>query len=123
MSGSAFATSRAGKEQTVEKVSALLEKSSMVFSLPSSKITGNQVVNFRKGLPEGCTAKVVKNKLMRLACAGTAFEQLTEITTGENFWIFVEGEENLAAPIKYVTQFGKENFDKEKVRRSIPVKR
>ncbi len=95
-------------------VSAMLERSSMVFSLPSSHITGNQVVALRKGLPDGCTAKVVKNKLMRIACQGTEFEGLTEVTTGENFWMFVEGEDNLAEPIKYVAEFAKQ-FDKAAV--------
>ena len=96
------------------EVSALLEKSAMVFSLPSSHITANQVVALRKGLPDGCTAKVVKNKLMRIACKGTEFEELANITIGENFWMFVEGEDNLAEPIKYVAEFAKQ-FDKAAV--------
>lgn len=105
---------RPGKEKVVAEVSALLEKSSMVFSLPSSQITGNQVVELRKGLPDGCTAKVVKNKLMRIACEGTQFEGVKDVTTGENFWMFVEGEDNLAEPIKYVAEFAKQ-FDKDAV--------
>lgn len=100
-------STRPGKEKVVAEVVGLLEKSNLVFSLPSSRISGNQVVALRKGLPDGCTAKVVKNKLMRIACKGTAFEELAEITTGENFWMFVEGEENLAAPIKYIAEFSK----------------
>lgn len=107
-------STRPGKELVVAEVKGLLEKSSMVFSVPSSRITGNQVVALRKGLPDGCTAKVVKNKLMRIACKGSEFEELAEITTGENFWMFVEGEENLAEPIKYVAEFAKQ-FDKDAV--------
>lgn len=107
-------TTRPGKELVVAEVASLLEKSSMVFSLPSSHITANQVVALRKGLPDGCTAKVVKNTLMRIACKGSEFEELAEITTGENFWMFVEGEDNLAEPIKYVASFAKQ-FDKEAV--------
>lgn len=104
-------STRPGKVKVIEEVSALLEKSSIVFSLPSAHISGNQVVALRKGLPDGCTAKVVKNKLMRIACKGTQFEELSEVTTGENFWMFVEGEENLAEPIKYIADFAKQ-FDK-----------
>ncbi|CAN0353875.1 unnamed protein product, partial [Hapterophycus canaliculatus] len=100
-------STRPGKVKVVEEVAGLLEKSTLVFSLPSSRITGNQVVALRKGLPDGCTAKVVKNKLMRIACKGTAFEELAEVTTGENFWMFVEGEDNLAEPIKYIAEFSK----------------
>lgn len=110
----AKATTRPGKEKVVAEVAALLEKSSMVFSLPSSHITANQVVALRKGLPDGCTAKVVKNTLMRIACTDSEFGQLADITTGENFWMFVEGEDNLAEPIKYVAEFAKE-FDKAAV--------
>eukprot|EP00752_Nemacystus_decipiens_P003049 g2826.t1 len=105
-------STRPGKEAVVAEVSALLEKSAMVFSVPSSNINANQVVALRKDLPDGCTAKVVKNKLMRIACKGSEFEELAKITTGENFWMFIEGEDNLAEPIKYVAEFAKQ-FDKE----------
>lgn len=107
-------TTRPGKELVVAEVSSLLEKSSMIFSVPSGNIKANDVVALRKGLPDGCTAKVVKNKLMRIACKGTEFEELAGITTGENFWMFVEGEDNLAEPIKYVAEFAKQ-FDKDAV--------
>lgn len=107
----AKASTRPGKEVVVAEVTSLLEKSSMVFSLPSAHITANQVVALRKNMPDGCTAKVVKNTLMRIACKGSEFEGLTDVTTGENFWMFVEGEDNLAEPIKYVAEFAKQ-FDK-----------
>lgn len=110
----AKASTRPGKEVVVAEVTSLLEKSSMVFSLPSAHITANQVVALRKNMPDGCTAKVVKNTLMRIACKGSEFEGLTDVTTGENFWMFVEGEDNLAEPIKYVAEFAKQ-FDKAAV--------
>lgn len=72
------------------------------------------MVRFRKEMPEGCTAKVVKNTLMRKASENSPFEILSEITTGENFWMFVEGDENLAAPIKYIGTFAK-TMDTENV--------
>lgn len=65
-------------------------------------------------MPDGCTARVVKNTLMRLACKGTPYENLSEITTGENFWMFVEGDDNLAAPIKFLGEFAK-TMDKDNV--------
>lgn len=107
-------STRPAKVKVVEEVSTLLDKSSMVFSLPSAQITGNQMVALRKGLPDGCTAKVVKNKLMRIACKGSQFEGVDEVTTGENMWMFVEGEDNLAEPIKYIAEFAKQ-FDKDSV--------
>lgn len=73
-----------------------------------------QVVQLRKNLPDGCTAKVVKNTLMRRASKGTDFELLSEITTGENCWVFVEGEDNLAEPIKFIGEYSK-NIDKNVV--------
>lgn len=116
MAGSGIASTRAGKTKVVEEVSEMLSTASLVFALPSSGIKANQVVQLRKELPEGCTARVVKNKLMRIACKGSQFEGLSEITTGENFWMFVDGEENLAEPIKLITKFAKANMDKENVR-------
>lgn len=116
MAGSGVATTREGKGMTLDVVSSLLEKSDLLFSIPSARITANEMVAFRKGLPDGCTAKVVKNTLMRRASVGTGFEQVVDISKGENMWIFVEGEENLAQPINYVTGFGKDNFDKDRVR-------
>lgn len=65
-------------------------------------------------MPEGCTARVVKNTLMRIASQNSPFEILSEITTGENFWLFVEGDDNLAAPIKYIGTFAK-TMETEKV--------
>lgn len=114
MSGSAIASTRARKAEVIEEVAELLGKSNLVFSIPSSNINVNDVVKLRKGLPDGCTARVVKNKLMRIACKGTDYEQLAEVTTGENFWMFVEGEENLAAPIEFIADFAK-NIPKEQV--------
>lgn len=115
MSGSGYATTRAGKAKTIETVNSLLQKSTLVFSVPGEKVTANQVVKLRKGLPETCTMKVVKNKLMRRACVDTPFELLSEVTTGQNCWLFVEGDENMAEPIKMISEFAKENFDRDTV--------
>lgn len=115
MSGSAFASTRAGKSKTVEEVSELLHKSNFIFSIPPSYMTGKEVVRLRMNMPEGCTARVVKNKLMRIAAKDTDFEKVSEITTGANFWMFVEGEDNLAAPIKYIQDFAKDMDPNEKV--------
>lgn len=115
MAGSGVASTRARKAEVIEEVSVLLSNSNLVFAIPASNIGANDVVRLRKEMPDGCTARVVKNKLMRIACKGSEFEELSEITTGENFWVFVEGEENLGAPIKYIAEFAK-SMDKEKVR-------
>lgn len=122
MSGSGVATTKPGKLKVIEEVTDLLEKSTMVFSVPSSGISANQVVRFRKEMPEGVTARVVKNTLMRRAAADSPFSVLSEITTGENFWVFVEGDDNLAEPIKYIGTFAK-TMDKENVAWSTqPIK-
>ena len=116
MSGTGYASSRVGKAKAVEEVSDLLRKSSLVFSTPVAYLSANEVVRLRLNIPEGCTARVVKNKLMRIAAKDTGFEQVCEMTTGGNFWIFVESEDNLAAPIKYIQDFAKRMDPKQKVR-------
>lgn len=108
-------STRPGKEKVIEEVTELLGKTAFIFSVPSANIKANDVVKLRKELPEGVTARVVKNKLMRIACKGTGFEELSEVTTGENFWMFVEGEDNLSEPIKVITAFAK-STDKDNVR-------
>ena len=118
MVATSLKSKRPSKLKVIEEVTELLGKTTLIFSVPSSNIKANDVVKLRKELPEGCTARVVKNKLMRIACKGTEFEELSEVTTGENFWMFVEGEDNLAAPIKIITDFAK-NTDKDNVRARI----
>ncbi|CAM9202124.1 unnamed protein product [Ascophyllum nodosum] len=115
MSGTGYASSRVGKAKAVEEVSDLLRKSSLVFSTPVAYLSANEVVRLRLNIPEGCTARVVKNKLMRIAAKDTGFEQVCEMTTGGNFWIFVESEDNLAAPIKYIQDFAKRMDPKQKI--------
>lgn len=112
---SGHASTRAGKSKAVAEVSELLAKSIFVFAIPSSHIKANDVVKMRKALPDGCTARVVKNKLMRIACKESEFEYLSEVTQGENFWVFVEGEENVQAPVKYLIGFGND-MDRSAVR-------
>ncbi|CAM9606235.1 unnamed protein product [Discosporangium mesarthrocarpum] len=101
------ASTKAGKIETVKNVGELLENTNFLFAIPSAGIKANEVVRLRKGLPENSTAKVVKNKLMRIAAKGTKFEKVTEMTTGTNCWIFVEGED-MKTPVTFIQDLTKD---------------
>ena len=93
------ATSPTGKRATVETVKGLLDTSEMVFTVPASSLTVKQQSNLRLALPEGTTAKVVKNTLMQRALEGTEFEQPAgSMLQGANMWVFIQ--EDVGASIK-----------------------
>lgn len=103
-----IATSRKGKEATVETVKNLLDSSEMVFTVPASSLTVAQTQRLRRSLPPGTTAKVVKNKLFALATAGTEYEEPTaSLMQGANMWFFIE--DDLSGSIKAYNSFIKEN--------------
>ena len=58
------------------------------------------MITFRRALPEGSHIMVAKNTLLRKALEGTAFEPLSECSTGMNAWVFVD--ENVAPTMKAV---------------------
>ena len=104
------ATTPAGKAKTVEVVTDLLDKSEMIFTIPASSLTVSQVSSLRRSLPEGTTAKVVKNKLMARAIQENAsYESLdgSSLMKGANMWFFVE--DDISGSLKAVRKFIKES--------------
>ncbi|CAM9428086.1 unnamed protein product [Phaeothamnion confervicola] len=66
-----------------------------------------QVTELRKALPEGTTARVVKNKLMRIAAADTQFKAVEgDLTKGENMWFFVQ--DDLKGSLELAKKFAKD---------------
>ncbi|CAM9653166.1 unnamed protein product [Choristocarpus tenellus] len=107
-------STRPGKLKTIESVSEMLKENDFIFSIPSSRINGVDIVKLRKGLPDGCIARVVKNKLMIIASEGTAFESVKDLAKGENMWVFYKGD-NPGTPINYILDFTKELDKKEEL--------
>lgn len=100
------ATTLEGKKNTVSAVKELLDSSEMVFTVPASGITVAQVQGLRRSLPEGTTAKVVKNKLMSRAIEGTEYEPVNEMLKGANMWFFIE--EDIGGSVKSWKKFVKD---------------
>lgn len=101
------ATSMPGKIATVETVKGLLDASKMVFTVPASSLTVAQAQNLRLTLPEGTTAKVVKNKLMARALNGTEYDSATTIfLKGANMWFFIK--DDISSTIKAYNAFCKQ---------------
>jgi large subunit ribosomal protein L10 len=110
--GSGYATSLAGKKETVEQVKGLLEKTELLFSVPASSITVSQVQNLRRNLPDGTSCQVIKNKLMARAIVGTDYEPIgTTLLTGSNMWFFIE--DDISGSIKAYNDFVKETNKRE----------
>ena len=103
------ATSPAGKASTVESVKGLLDTSEMIFTVPASSLTVLETQTLRRSLPEGATAKVVKNKLMARALEGTDYETAgASMLQGANMWFFIE-DSDIGASIKAYNAFLKES--------------
>lgn len=110
--GAGYATTLAGKQETVTKVKELLEKSDLVFSVPSSSISVSQAQLLRRAMPDGTTCKVVKNKIMARALAGTQYEPIADsLLKGANMWFFIE--DDISGSIKAYNEFLKESNKRE----------
>lgn len=102
-----MATSKAGKRETVATVKGLLDTSEMIFTVPASSLTVAETEGLRRSLPEGTTARVVKNTLMKLAVEGTEYEECTnEFLKGSNMWFFIS--DDVSASIKSYNSFIKD---------------
>jgi len=107
-----YASTRKGKEARVDTVKSLLDTSEIVFAIPATQITVAQVQGLRRSLPEGTTAAVVKNTLMKIAVEGTIYEEgVGGLLKGSNMWFFVE--EDLGGTVKAFNAFTKESDKKE----------
>mmetsp|Transcript_9168 Transcript_9168/g.14668 ORF Transcript_9168/g.14668 Transcript_9168/m.14668 type:complete len:212 (+) Transcript_9168:310-945(+) len=101
-----YATTRAGKEDKVNRVKELLDSSQMIFTVPASSIKVSEVQTLRRSLPQGTTAAVVKNTLMSRALEGTEYEAAGSLLEGANMWFFVE--EDIGGTLKAWKAFTKE---------------
>lgn len=94
----------------MERTKELIDKSALIIAIPAKGITKEQVDFFRKELPAGVTASVVKNSLMRIAVKETPFEKLSEHVAEQNMFMFIpEGEAKpaYAAYKKFQKEFKK----------------
>jgi large subunit ribosomal protein L10 len=108
---SGFASSKEGKTALIESVQGLLETSEMIFTVPASAVTVTESQNLRRSMPEGTHVKVVKNKLMARAVAGTEYESATSMLSGANMWFFIE--EDIGGTIKAYNTYLKDTGKKE----------
>ncbi|KAL6773907.1 MRPL10 [Auxenochlorella protothecoides x Auxenochlorella symbiontica] len=101
------ALSRKGKEQTLQKLVPLLEKSSVIVGLRYKGLTVKQLQEFRAGLPEGSKLMVCKNTLVSVAAKQVSgWDGLTPIAKGDNAWFFME-EETISQAVKAYIDFEK----------------
>ena len=108
---SGFATSREGKTEKIDAVKGLLEKSQMIFTVPSGSVTVGEAQALRRSMPEGTSCSVIKNTLMTRAIAGTEYESAASMLKGGNMWFFIE--DDISASLKAYTAFLKTSGKRE----------
>lgn len=92
-------STKEGKAAKIEQVKEQLEKSLLVFAVPSAGLSVSQMGSLRDKLPEDSKAIVVKNKLMaRAIMEDDKWSPINDMLTLENMWIFV-GEDGLRGSI------------------------
>lgn len=106
-----YTTSLEGKKEKVKNVQELLDKSQMVFTVPSGSMTVGQSEKLRRSMPEGTTVSTVKNTLMKRALEGTEYESATSLLVGPCMWFFIE--EDVNGSIKAFNAFTKDFGKKE----------
>ena len=92
---SGFASTREGKTAILERTKTLIDKSALIVTMPFDKTTVEEIDMLRKSLPEGTTASVVKNSLMKMAVQDTPFSSLAEqkdVVNSNIFFFIPEGE-------------------------------
>jgi large subunit ribosomal protein L17 len=97
------------KADTVKSVKILLDDSVFVFGIPNEDIEGQQIVSLRKSMPEGTTAKCIKNTLMHIACEGTEWAVVDPLLKKANLWFFVDEDVNMKQTIESVQKWAKAN--------------
>ena len=90
---SGLSNTKAGKVIIFERTKVLIDKSSLILTIPIQGVTKEQTDILRKSLPKTTTASVVKNAIFRKAIEGTPFDSLKEGLRDENMYLFIsEGE-------------------------------
>jgi len=100
------ATTKEGKQATIDKFSDLLGDTNLLFALEGSKLGPNERVKLRRSLPEGTKIHTVKNRLLRVAAKGTDFEDYANGATGQSLYVFVT-HEDYKGVMEALKQFGK----------------
>jgi len=86
---SGFATTKEGKLKAIERTKALVDKSSMIITIPFGGVSKENTDILRKSLPEGTVASMVKNALLKQAVKGTSFEVIAENLRDQNLFFFI----------------------------------
>ncbi|KAA8498382.1 50S ribosomal protein L10 [Porphyridium purpureum] len=95
------------KSKLVSEVSATMQQSTMVLSLPLEGLTVKQVNELKAAVPEGVTVRCVKNTIVKRAVADTEYSVLesgSELTKGHNLWVFIP-EESVRGTVEGITGF------------------
>lgn len=92
-------STREGKELKVAAMKEHLERSMLIFAVPSSGLSVPMMNNLRSKMPESTTVSVCKNTLIELATEGTEWASVSDLTTLENMWFFVD-EDGLGDTLK-----------------------
>lgn len=103
---------RAQKHQEVDNLAARLAKSQLALCADYRGLTVGQITTLRKNLREaGATARVVKNKLAKIAAKREAgmgeSDKFLELFHGPSFVVFAENDP--VAPTKVLAEFVKTN--------------
>jgi large subunit ribosomal protein L10 len=118
------ALSRKGKEETLEKLVPLLEKSALVVGLRYQGLTVKQIQDFRRSLPGDSKLVVCKNTLLkRAADTVNGWEDLKTAAKGDNAWLFVT-EEHIADSVRAYIKLEKslkESLPKEEREAARPI--
>jgi large subunit ribosomal protein L10 len=109
--GGGAATSPAGKAKKVELVKELLDKSQMIFTIPSVSVTVGQSQALRRSMPEGTYCSVIKNTLMSRAIEGTEYESAASMLKGPNMWFFIQ--DDISSSFKAYNAFLKKTGKRE----------
>ena len=112
MGGAAgVATTRKGKQATIESTKALLEESSFLFGISVEGMTVKQTETLRRSMPADTTFKIVKNRLLKKAAEGTPFEAINPAATQMTGWVFVK--EDIKDSVNAYLKFTKDVLNKK----------
>ncbi|GAB5037019.1 50s ribosomal protein l10 [Nannochloropsis oceanica] len=88
--GSAYVSTRTGKEERLEQYKGWLEGAEMIFAIPAQGMTVKQVAQLRKAVPQDTKVRVAKNTILKRAIEGNSqWEVVGDKLESSNMWFFV----------------------------------
>lgn len=84
-----FTSTRDGRRLIYERAKNLIKNTAMVMAFSNFGIKKNALDVFRKALPEGVIASVVKNGVFRRALDGTKWEPMQSTLKENNVYLFI----------------------------------